>query len=105
MVVARGALRDRPYDEWTETVCDAERQPLPRRNRQLEFRVIRARVGERLAAEESVLPMQRHGLSAPLLFELVGPFVRRRSAEVERRDPAIGGSFEDAPVEQMVRTE
>src|SRR5687767_12017098 len=49
--------------------------------------------------------MKRHRLCAPLLLELIGAFVWRRSPEVENAAALSHRRVDDVPVEKMIRTE
>ena len=69
-----------------EPARDRQRQPLPRRDGGLEPWIRGTQIGERRGADERIFPVERRGLRAPLLLELIRAFARRRPAEVERRE-------------------
>ena len=52
-----------------------------------------------------VLPHELARLGAPLLLEVEGPFVRGRSAEVERAGTALDGELQHVPVQEHVGAE
>ena len=84
---------------------DADRQPLPDPDRQVELRVLGVEVWRRRACGVPVLPDQFQRLGAPLPLEVEGAFVRRRAAEVEHAEPALDRELQHVPVEQHVGAE
>ena len=69
-------------------VATGSGQALPGADRQIELRVLRIQIGQRLALGGPVFPDELARLGAPLLLEVEGAFAGRRAAEVERAEAA-----------------
>src|SRR5947207_15808409 len=98
-------LRNAADDGGPEPCGEAERQLLPRGDRQVELRIARARVGQRPAGWQVVLPMIRPRRGAPLLFEFERAFVGRGAAEIERGATLADRMLDDRPVQQVIRAQ
>src|SRR5262245_50425503 len=69
--------RNIPDDERADQSRDGHGQRLPYPDQPCVFRVLRAKVGDGATVAGPLVPMERHGVRAPLLLESKGATVRR----------------------------
>src|SRR5262245_65331026 len=97
--------RDAPDDGRADESREGHRQPLPRPDRETIFRVLWTDIRDRAPLARPVIPIERYGAGAPLLFESIGAPARRRPSEIEDLEPLATRVFQGRTVQEHVGRE
>src|SRR5262249_23234805 len=93
------------HDVRAKEIGEWQRKALPQCNGGLKLRIGRVELRHGSAIGQPVVPIQLMGLGAPLLFEAVSSALHSRSSEIKQLTSLLTGIFEDAAVEQHIRSQ